>query len=102
MTAEVNTPEGDRLDVLATLVEAYEAKHFPMELADPINAIKFTMEQRDLTEGPGADDRSVNRVYEILSGKRPLTLPMFWRLHEALEIPAEALIKPSKRRTAAV
>lgn len=49
MSAEFGTPEGDRLDVLATLVEAYEARHFPMELSDPIDAIKFMMEQKGLT-----------------------------------------------------
>ncbi|MES2755989.1 MAG: helix-turn-helix domain-containing protein [Pseudomonadota bacterium] len=98
MTAEMNTPEGDRLDVLATLVEAYEAKHFPMELADPIDAIKFTMEQKGLT--PKDLEPMIgrlNRVYEILNGKRPLTLPMIWRLHETLGIPAAALIKPPRR-----
>lgn len=98
MAAEMNTPDGDRLDVLATLVEAYEAKHFPMEQADAIDAIKFTMEQKGLT--PKDLEPMIgrlNRVYEILGGKRPLTLPMIRRLHEALGIPAEALIKPPKR-----
>jgi HTH-type transcriptional regulator/antitoxin HigA len=95
MMAEMGSPEGDRLDVLTTLVEAYEAKHFPMEMADPVDAIKFTMEQRGLT----ARDLQpmigqLNRVYEILNGKRMLTLPMIWRLHKAFGIPAEALIKP--------
>jgi HTH-type transcriptional regulator/antitoxin HigA len=96
--AEMNTPEDDRIDVLATLVEAYEARHFPMDLADPIDAIKFTMEQKGLT--PKDLEPMIgrlNRVYEILSGKRPLTLPMIWCLHEALGIPAEALIKPPRR-----
>lgn len=102
MMAEMNTPEGDRLDILATLVEAYERKHFPMELADPIDAIKFTMEQKGLT--PKDLEPMIgrlNRVYEILGGKRPLTLPMIRRLHEAFGIPAEALIKPSKPSSAA-
>lgn len=94
MSAELGTPEGDRLDVLATLVEAYEAKHFPMELPNPIDAIKFRMEQKGLT----AKDLQpmiggLNRVYEILNGSRPLTLAMIWRLHESLGIPAECLIK---------
>ena len=94
MSAELGTPEGDRLDVLATLVEAYEARNFPMELPNPVDAIKFRMEQKGLT----AKDlqpmigRS-NRVYEILSGTRPLTLAMILRLHEGLGIPAECLIK---------
>jgi len=103
MTSEMNTPEGDRLDVLATLVEAYEAKHFPMELADPVDAIKFAMEQKGLT--PKDLEPMIgrlNRVYEILSGKRRLTLPMIWRLHEGLGIPAEALIKPPSRDGVAV
>lgn len=94
MYAELGTPEGDRLDVLATLVEDYEAKHFPMDLPDPIDAIKFRMEQKGLT----AKDLQpmigrANRVYEILNGTRPLTLAMIWRLHEGLGIPAECLIK---------
>lgn len=98
MMAEFGTPEGDRLDVLATLVEAYEAKHFPMELADPIDAIKFCMEQKGLTpKDLQPMIGRLNRVYEILSGARPLTLAMIWRLHEGLGIPAESLIKPPRR-----
>ena len=94
MSAELGTPEGDRLDVLATLVEAYEARHFPMELPDPIDAIKFMMEQKGLTpkDLQPMIGRS-NRVYEILNGTRPLTLAMIWRLHKGLGIPAECLIK---------
>lgn len=94
MDAELGTPEGDRLDLLATLVEAYEAKHFPMELPNPIDAIKFRMEQKGLTpkDLQPMIGRS-NRVYEILNGTRPLTLAMIWRLHEGLGIPAECLIK---------
>lgn len=101
MMAEMGSPEGDRLDVLATLVEAYEAKNFPMELPDPIDAIKFSMDQKGLT--PKDLEPMIgrlNRVYEILSGKRPLTLAMIWRLHEGLGIPAEALIKPPRRYAA--
>lgn len=97
MTAEFGTPEGDELDILATLVEAYEAKHYPLEAADPIEAIKFEMERtgltpRDLEPMIGR----LNRVYEVLAGKRPLTLPMIWRLHKGLGIPAEALIQPPR------
>lgn len=94
MSAELGTPEGDRLDVLATLVEAYESKHFPMGLPNPIDAIKFRMEQKGLTpkDLQPMIGRS-NRVYEILSGTRPLTLAMIWRLHAGLGIPAECLIK---------
>lgn len=100
MSAKLNTPEGDRLDVLVTLVEAYEARHFPLDLPDPVEAIKFRMEQAGLT----AKDlepyigRS-NRVYEILNRKRPLTLGMIWRLNQGLGIPAESLIKPVKLAT---
>lgn len=101
MSARLNTPEGDRLDVLVTLVEAYEAKHFPIDLPDPVEAIKFRMEQagltaRDLEPFIGRS----NRVYEILNRKRPLTLAMIWKLHQGLGIPAESLIKPIKLATA--
>jgi HTH-type transcriptional regulator/antitoxin HigA len=102
MTARSNTPEGERLDVLVTLVEAYERKHFPLDLPDPIEAIKFTMEQRglgvkDLVPMIGA----ANRVYEVLNLKRPLTLRMIWRLHKQLGIPAESLIRPAQEKAAA-
>ena len=97
MMAEMGSPEGDRLDVLATLVVAYEARNFPMETADPIDAIKFTMEQKGLSpKDLEPMIGKLNRVYEILNGKRRLTLPMIWRLHQALGIPAEALIKPPR------
>lgn len=94
MAAKANTPEGERLDVLATLVEAYERKHFPLELPDPVEAIKFRMEQLELT--PKDLEPMIgrmNRVYEVLNHKRPLTLKMIWRLHRELGIPAESLIK---------
>jgi HTH-type transcriptional regulator/antitoxin HigA len=95
MTAESETPAGERLDVLVTLVEAYERKHFPLDLPDPVAAIKFAMEQRGLTvkDLEPMIGRS-NRVYEILQHKRPLTLAMIWKLHQGLGIPAESLIKP--------
>ena len=99
MRAKANTAEGDRLDVLATLVEAYERAHFPMDLPDAIDAIKFRMEQSGLTP---ADLQSVigrlNRVYEVLSGKRPLTLRMIEGLHVKFGIPAESLLKQSTRK----
>ena len=102
MSARANTPEGERLDVLVTLVEAYERKHFPMDMPDPVEAIKFAMEQRGLTV---KDLESMigrtNRIYEVLNRKRPLTLKMIWRLHQGLGIPAECLIKPSDERQAA-
>lgn len=89
------THKGDRLDVLVTLVQAYEARHFPIGLPDPIEAIKFRMEQAGLTAKdlePMIGQR--NRVYEVLNRKRSLTLPMIWKLHEQLGIPAESLIRP--------
>jgi HTH-type transcriptional regulator/antitoxin HigA len=97
MAAEMDTPEGDRLDVLATLVEAYESRHFPMELADPIDAIKFCMDQKCLSPKDLAPMiAGLNRVYEVLNRKRPLTLAMIWRLHQGLGIPAEVLIRPPR------
>jgi HTH-type transcriptional regulator/antitoxin HigA len=94
MTARRNTPEGDRLDVLATLIEAHERKHFPMDLPDAVEAIEFRMEQQSLTpkDLEPRIGRS-NRVYEILNRKRGLTLAMFQKLHLHLGIPAESLIK---------
>lgn len=94
MGAKRNSHEGDRLDVLVTLVEAYEARHFPLDLPDPVAAIRFVMEQRGLS----AKDLvpfigQPNRVYEILSHRRPLTMAMAWRLHRGLGIPAESLIR---------
>lgn len=94
MSAAPDTPDGDRLDVLVTLVEAYELKHYPVHFPDPIEAIKFRMEQQGLT----VDDLvpvigRKNRVYEILAGKRPLTLRMIEGLHEVFSIPAESLLK---------
>ena len=101
MSARRGTPEGDRLDVLVTLVEAWEKKRYPMELPDPIEAIKFRMEQsglgpKDLVPMIG----QLNRVYEVLARKRPLTLQMIRRLHCELGIPAESLIKVGQRQAA--
>ena len=94
MGAKRGSPEGDRLDVLVTLVEAYEARHFPLDLPDPVAAIRFVMEQRDLTVNDLVPFiGQPNRVYEILSHKRPLTMAMAWRLHRGLGIPAESLIR---------
>lgn len=91
---EPDTPDGDELEVLSILVERYEADHFPMELPDPIEAIRFRMDQSGLTI---ADMRPYigppNRVYEVLNGTRPLSLGMIRRLHEGLDIPAEVLIR---------
>lgn len=91
---EPGTADGDRLDILATLVEAYENRHFPMDFPDPVEAILFRMEQQGLKPKdlePMIGQR--NRVYEILNRKRPLTMAMVWRLHKGLGIPAESLIR---------
>lgn len=87
------TEEGDRFEILATLVEAYEAKRFPIEAPDPIEAIRFRMEQggltvKDLVPSIGRP----NRVYEVLNRKRGLTIEMIRSLHRNLGIPAESLI----------
>ncbi|PSB08953.1 transcriptional regulator [filamentous cyanobacterium CCP1] len=95
LNAAPNTPESDRLDVLSTLVEAYEKEHFAIELPDPIEAIQYYMDtrgwsRRDLESCLG----SRANVSEILSRKRSLTLEMIWKLNQALGIPAEILIQP--------
>ncbi len=95
MDAAPNTPKGERLDVLVALVEAYERKHYPLDLPDPVEAIKFRMEQMGLSPKdlePMIGRR--NRVYEVLNRKRPLTMKMAWHLHCQLGIPAESLIRP--------
>jgi HTH-type transcriptional regulator/antitoxin HigA len=100
MDAAPDTPRGDRLDVLVTLVEAYEREHWSIDPPDPIDAIKVRMEQR------GVSRRELeallggrNRVSEVLNRKRPLTIDMIRRLHRGLDIPAESLIKPTVRST---
>ena len=101
MTAKRGTAEGDRLDLLVTLVEAWEARHYPMDLPDPVEAIKYHMDQNGLLPAdliPFIGSR--NRVYEVLNRKRSLTLTMIRRLHEGLGIPAESLIKPTQLRAA--
>jgi len=100
--AKSGTPRGDRLDVLATLIEVYESQRFPMDLPDPIEAIKFRMEQQGLTrkdlEGMIG---TRTRIAEVLARKRRLSIAMIRRLHERLGIPAEVLIRPSRRGEAA-
>jgi HTH-type transcriptional regulator/antitoxin HigA len=100
--ARSGTPAGDRLDILATLIEAYEDEHYPMDPPDPIAAIKFRMEQQGLTR---KDLEGIlgtrTRVAEVLNGRRGLSINMIRRLHEKLGIPAEVLIRSTKRRTAA-
>ncbi len=96
------TPEGDRLEILTTLVEAYEEKHYPIPLPDPIEAILYYLEsrglsRRDLESYLG----SRARVSEVLNRKRPLSLEMIRRLHSGLKIPAEVLIQPYEHKQAA-
>lgn len=98
--APKGSPEDDELDVLTTLIEAYEREHYPVELPDPVEAIRFRLEQT------GKDSQSLigviggrTRVYEVLRGIRPLSLNMIRALHRELNIPAEVLIqKPQQRR----
>lgn len=94
MGAKARSPEGDRLDVLVTLIEGYERQHFPMDLPDAVEAIKFRMEQQGLTpkDLEPLIGRS-NRVYEVLNRRRGLTLAMIQKLHAGLGIPAESLLK---------
>ena len=94
MDAKLGTPRGERLDVLTTLVEAYEARHHPIDPPDPIDAIRFRMEQyglgrKDLEPYIGGR----GRVSEVLSGRRRLSLAMIRKLHKGLGIPAEVLIR---------
>lgn len=92
------TPEGDELEILVTLAEAYERQHYPIDLPDPIEAIKFRLEQE------GKDYRALigvigqrTRVYEVMRRARPLSLNMIRKLHSQLEIPAEVLIQPTRK-----
>ncbi len=96
MGAKVRSPQGERLDVWVTLIEAYARQHFPMDLPDAVEVIQFRMEQqgllpRDLAPMIGRSDR----VYEVLARKRALTLPKIQKLHAMLGIPAESLLKPT-------
>ncbi len=100
--AKGGTPKGDRLDILATLTDAYEAARFPIDQPGPIDAIKFRMEQLGLTRRdlePLIGSRA--RVAEVLNRKRSLSIEMIRRLNDQLGIPAEILIQPSRRRKAA-
>ena len=96
--APSGTARGDELEVLITLAEAYERRHFPIDLPDPVEAIKFRLEQE------GKDYRALigvigqrSRVYEVMRRARPLSLNMIRKLHSELEIPAEVLIQPSRK-----
>ena len=93
------SPEGDEVDVLATLIEAYEREHYPMDMPDPVEAIKFRLEQQ------GKDSRALvgvigqrTRVYEVLRGKRSLSLNMIRELYDKFGIPANVLIQPGRNR----
>jgi HTH-type transcriptional regulator/antitoxin HigA len=97
--AEEGSADGDRLEILATLVESYEENHFPMDLPDPIEAIKFRLEQQ------GEDNSALigiigsrTRVYEVLRRDRSLSLNMIRQLNQHLKIPAEILIQPVRAR----
>src|SRR5712664_3231406 len=97
--ASEGSTESDELDVLATLIEAYEREHYPLELPDPVEAIKFRLEQE------GKDSRALigvigqrTRVYEVLRGKRSLSLNMIRELHDKFGIPANVLIQPGRNR----
>jgi HTH-type transcriptional regulator / antitoxin HigA len=95
--AKDRSPEGDRLDVLTTLVEAYEQAHFPIDRPDPIEAVRFRLEQQ------GLDRKALigvigsrTRVYEVMRRQRALSLEMIRRLHKKFAIPAEVLIRPMR------
>jgi HTH-type transcriptional regulator/antitoxin HigA len=100
--AKRGTPDGDRLDVLATLIDAYETEHFPMDPPDPVEAIKFRMEQQGLSRKdlePLIGTRT--RVAEILNRKRGLSIAMIRRLNAQLGISVDVLIRPTRRQKAA-
>ena len=95
MDAQPGTPEGDRLEVLSTLVEAYERRHHPLSPPDPVDALLCHLESRGLSRRdlePYLGSRA--RVAEVLNRRRPLTIPMIRRLHDGLGLPAEVLIQP--------
>jgi HTH-type transcriptional regulator / antitoxin HigA len=99
--AKTGTRDGDRLDVLATLIHAYETEHYPMDPPDPIEAIKFRMEQQGLTRRDLEEIIGTRtRIAEVLNGKRGLSVGMIRRLHERLGISAEVLIRPSRKKAA--
>jgi HTH-type transcriptional regulator/antitoxin HigA len=100
--AKTGTPDGDRLDILATLIDAYEALKFPMDPPDPIEAIQFRMEQMGLSRKdlePLIGTRA--RVAEVMNRKRSLSIDMIRRLHEKLGISADVLIRPTGKHEAA-
>jgi HTH-type transcriptional regulator / antitoxin HigA len=91
--AKKDTPQGDELDLLVTLVESYEMKHYPIAPPDPVDAIKFRMEQMEMTKADLVQYiGSQSRVSEILNGRRKLTLNMIKSLYKGLRIPADILL----------
>jgi HTH-type transcriptional regulator/antitoxin HigA len=93
------TPEGDRFDLLALVVEDYERKHWPIEPPDAVDAIRYRMETGEHTQADlGRLLGSRQRASDVLTRKRPLTMKMAWRLHREWGIPAEALISPPQTR----
>jgi HTH-type transcriptional regulator/antitoxin HigA len=95
------TPEGDRLDILATLIDAYETAHYPMDPPDPVEAIKFRMEQQGLTRKDLENILGTRaRVSEVLNRQRSLSIGMIRRLHDVLEISADVLIRPMRKDAA--
>jgi HTH-type transcriptional regulator/antitoxin HigA len=100
--AEPGTAEGDRVDIFTTLIEAYEAEHHPIPAPDPISAILFMMEQKGLTRrdlDPAIGSRG--RISEVLTRKRPLTLPMVRALSKLLDLPTDVLVQPYETQSAA-
>jgi HTH-type transcriptional regulator/antitoxin HigA len=99
--AKSGTLAGDRLDVLATLVDVYESECYPMDPPDPIEAIKFRMEQQGLTRKDLEDIFGTRtRVAEVLNRRRGLSINMIRRLHEKLGISTDVLIRPTNDRKA--
>ena len=98
MGSASGTPKGDRLDVLATLIDAYEAQHHPIDPPDPVEAIKFRMEQQGMTRKDLEEIIGTRtRIAEVLNRKRSLSIAILRRLHDGLGIPAEVLIRPSRK-----
>ncbi len=99
--AKSGTPKGDRLDVIVTLIESWEAANYPMDQPDPIEAIKFRMEQQGLTRKDLEGIIGTRaRIAEVLDRKRGLSIAMIRRLNTELHIPAEVLIRPTGKRAA--
>ena len=101
MDAEPGTDDGDRLDVLVTLAEAYERKHHTVEAPDPIEAVRHALEAKGMDESDLGEiiEARRERVWEVMNRRRPLTMPMIRRLNERLNVPAEVLIRPYQVET---